>query len=298
MERKMNAADNGKDIRSKVKSKDYRSELKPIWCAGCGNFAVLSALTQAFADLEIPRHEIAVITGIGCSSRLPGYLSTYGFNSLHGRSLPIATGVKLARPETTVIAAGGDGDYFSIGSGHLPHAARRNIDITVIVMDNRVYGLTKGQLSPTTPLDSLTSTTRYGSYDPPVNMISYMLVYKTAFVARAFSGNVKQMTELMKQGIRHPGLAFIQVLSPCITYRGKDEYTAIKALAEDLPEDYDTTDWKAACDVAESPETLYCGVIYEDRNCIGYQERLDRVREQACKECVAPLDELIDEFRP
>jgi 2-oxoglutarate ferredoxin oxidoreductase subunit beta len=282
----------------KLTGRDYKSELKPIWCAGCGNFGLLNGLAQAFADLAIPRHEIAVITGIGCSSRLPGYLSTYGFNSLHGRAVPIATGAKLASPGTTVIAAGGDGDMFSIGGGHLPHAARRNVDMTLLAIDNRVYGLTKGQMSPTTPLDSLTPTTRYGSYDPPVNMITFMLAYKAGFVARAYSGNMKQLTEIIKEAILYKGFAFIQVLSPCITYRGKEEFSTIKALARDLPDDHDPTDWKAAVSIAEDPEWLYCGVIYRNSNLLTYEERITSVQAKACEVCSKPLSELIGEFRP
>lgn len=295
----MNAINNIEEPSNggKFAPQDYRSELKPIWCAGCGNFGVVSGLTQAFADLKIPKHEIAVITGIGCSSRLPGYLSTYGFNSLHGRALPIATGVKLANPEITVIAAAGDGDSFSIGGGHLPHAARRNVDLVYLVMDNRVYGLTKGQMSPTTPIDSLTSTTRYGSYDPPVNMIGFMLAFKAGFIARAYAGNIRQMVGIMKEAILHKGFAFVQILSPCITYRGKEEYTTLKALARDLPDDYDTSDWKAACDIAEDTEHLYCGIIYRNTELITYRERITNVQAKACKVCSLPLDNLIDVFR-
>ena len=282
----------------KLKPKDYKSNLKPVWCPGCGNFAVLNALAQAFADLQIPPHEIAVITGIGCSSRLPGYLSTYGFNALHGRAVPIAIGTKLARPATTVVAAGGDGDGFSIGGGHLPHAARRNVNITYIVMDNRIYGLTKGQMSPTTPLESYTSTTTYGSYDPPVNMIGYVLAYGAGFIARGFAGNIKQLASLIEQGIQFKGFAFIQVLSPCITYRGQEEYTVIKAATRELPEGYDPTDKRAAWEVAENSKELYCGLIHLNNSLVPYERRLEQNREAAMASGVKPLDRLIDIFRP
>jgi len=280
------------------KPKDYKSDLKPVWCPGCGNYAVLNALAQAFTDLEIPRENLAVITGIGCSSRLPGYLSTYGFNSLHGRALPIALGVKLANPSITVIAAGGDGDGFSIGGGHVPHAVRRNADITYIVMDNRIYGLTKGQMSPTTPLDSYTSTTTYGSYDPPVNMAGYVLAYGAGFIARGFAGNIKQLTELFKQGILYRGFSFIQALSPCVTYRGQGEYAAIKAVSKDLPPDYDPGNLRAAWEIAENTDSEYLGVIYLNKNLVPYEERLARMRATALSRPVKPLDELMDEFKP
>jgi 2-oxoglutarate ferredoxin oxidoreductase subunit beta len=282
----------------KLKAKDYKSPLKPVWCPGCGNYAVLNSLATAFADLEIPRHEIAVITGIGCSSRLPGYLSTYGFNALHGRAVPIAIGTKLANPSTTVIAAGGDGDGFSIGGGHLPHAVRKNVDITYVLMDNRIYGLTKGQMSPTTPLDTYTSTTVYGSYDPPVNMVGYVLAYGCGFIARAFAGNIKQLTDLIKRGILYKGFSFIQVLSPCVTYRGQGEYAAIKALTKDLPEGYDPTSKEAAWAIAENEHDIHLGVIYRNDNLLSYEERIDRMRGIASQKGVQPLDELIGIFRP
>ncbi len=283
---------------SKPSAKEYKGTLKPIWCSGCGNYGVLNALVQAFADLEIPRHEIAVITGIGCSSRLPGYLSTYGFNALHGRAIPIATGVKLAKPDLTVIAAGGDGDGFSIGGGHLPHVARRNVDLTYLVMDNRIYGLTKGQMSPTTPLDSYTSTTQYGSYDPPVNMVGFMLAYKAGFIARAFAGNIKQLSSLIVQGVRHRGFSFIHILSPCITYRGKEEYDIIRSAAVDLPDDYDPTDLKAAWEISEDTAKLHLGVIYRNDDLLSYDQRLAGVERTAKAKGVVPVERLIDEFRP
>lgn len=282
----------------RLKPKDYKSNLKPVWCPGCGNFAVLNALTQAFAELQIPRHEIAVITGIGCSSRLPGYLATYGFNALHGRAVPIAIGTKLARPATTVIAAGGDGDGFSIGGGHLPHAVRRNVDITYIIMDNRIYGLTKGQMSPTTLLDTYTSTTSYGAYDPPVNMLGYVLAYGCGFIARGFSGNIKELTTLFVKGIQYKGFSFIQVLSPCITYYGQEEYARIKAVLKDLPEGYDPSDKQSAWVITENTSDLYCGIVYQNNNLVPYEDRIEANRRIAISKGVQPVDEIINNFRP
>src|SRR3990170_3235133 len=148
-------------------AKDYRSELKPIWCPGCGDFGVLSATYRALANIGRPPHEIAFISGIGCSSRIPGYTTAYGFNSVHGRALPIAQGIKMASPELLVLVAGGDGDGFSIGGGP--------VDLTYIVMDNQIYGLTKGQLSPTSPRGRKTVTSGYGSLEEPVNPLLYVL---------------------------------------------------------------------------------------------------------------------------
>ena len=278
--------------------KDFKSDLKPVWCAGCGDFGILTALVQSFAQLGVPRDEIAVITGIGCSSRLPGYLSTYGFNALHGRAIPIATGVKLASPETLVVAAGGDGDGFSIGAGHLPHGVRRNLDLTYIVMDNFVYGLTKGQASPTTPLDDKTSSTTYGAFEPPLNMCYYMHAYECGFIARTFSGNIKQMVSIITEGIKYPGFAFIQIYSPCVTFRGNGEYAAVKQTIAELPEGYDPTDRKAAWEIMESKAPYYTGVIYRNEMLIPFGKRIGMIRDKAKSKGVKPLETLINDFRP
>src|SRR5512144_2108695 len=163
-------------------AKDYKSELKPIWCPGCGDFGVVQAICRALARTGRPPHEIAFVSGIGCSSRIPGYTTAYGFNTVHGRALPIAEGIKMANPELLVLVAGGDGDGFSIGGGHVPHAVRRNQDITYIVMDNQIYGLTKGQLSPTSPRGLKTVSSMHGSLEGPVNPLMYVLGYGAGFV--------------------------------------------------------------------------------------------------------------------
>ena len=162
----------------------FKSELKPIWCPGCGDFGVVQALYRALSSIGRPPHEVAFISGIGCSSRIPGYTTAYGFNTVHGRALPIAQGIKLANPDLLVLVAGGDGDGFSIGGGHVPHAIRRNLDITYLVMDNQVYGLTKGQLSPTSPKGLQTVTSAYGSLEQPINPLLAVLSAGAGFVAQ------------------------------------------------------------------------------------------------------------------
>ncbi|MBL7002719.1 MAG: 2-oxoacid:ferredoxin oxidoreductase subunit beta [Gammaproteobacteria bacterium] len=210
----MNSVDN------MLKPKDYKSGLKPVWCPGCGDFAVLSALSKALSHLQLRPENIGVISGIGCSSRLPAYLSSYGFHGIHGRALPIATGLKVARPELTVIATGGDGDGFSIGGNHFLHACRRNLDMTYIVMDNEVYGMTKGQASPTTQPDWATSKlTPHGTGMRPFHPAAIALASGASFIARAFSGDPNGMAQLIVQAIQHKGFSFIQALSPCPTYR-------------------------------------------------------------------------------
>lgn len=196
------------------KPSDYRSDLKPIWCPGCGDFGVLAAIQQALAATQINPKDLAVVSGIGCSSRLPGFLQTYGLHTVHGRALPAAIGLKIARPDLTVMAVGGDGDFFSIGLGHLPHAARRDLDITVVVMDNAIYGLTKGQTSPTSPRGHVTKSTPYGQSAQPLHPLAIVLSSGASFVARGFSSQPKQLAELIKAGLEHRGFAFIHVLSP------------------------------------------------------------------------------------
>jgi len=202
------------------KPKDYKSDTKPVWCPGCGDFAVLSALTKALAFLELPSEKVSLISGIGCSSRLPAYLNSYGFHGIHGRALPLATGLKSARPDLTVIAAGGDGDGFSIGGNHFLHACRRNMDITYLVMDNEVYGMTKGQASPTTEPDwKHSKLTPHGTHMRRFKPAAIALAAGASFVARGFSGDPSELTRLIVAAIQHTGFSFVQILSPCRTFR-------------------------------------------------------------------------------
>lgn len=202
-------------------ARDFKSEVKPVWCPGCGHYAVLSSITKAFADLALEPHKTAVVSGIGCSSRIPAYTNTYGFHSIHGRALAVATGLKLARPDLSVLVAGGDGDGFSIGGNHFLHACRRNLDLTYVVMDNRVYGMTKGQPSPTTEADWDASAMAPpgGTGLPPFNPLAIALSAGANFVARAFAGDPNGTAGIIAQAMRHPGFSFIVVMSPCVTFR-------------------------------------------------------------------------------
>lgn len=203
-----------------LRAKDYKSSVSPVWCPGCGHFAVLSAATKALAYLKIAKEDVALISGIGCSSRLPAYIDAYGFHGVHGRALAVASGLKAARPELKVLVAGGDGDGFSIGGNHFLHACRRNMDMTYIVMDNEVYGMTKGQASPTTQPDwAKSKLTPHGTgirrFQPP----AIALAAGASFIARGFAGDPNGLTKLLVDAIEHPGFAFLHVLSPCQTYR-------------------------------------------------------------------------------
>jgi 2-oxoglutarate ferredoxin oxidoreductase subunit beta len=198
---------------------DFKSEVKPIWCPGCGDFSVLSSITKALAMLQRPAHEVAVVSGIGCSSRIPAYTRCYGFHGVHGRSLAAATGLKVARPDLTVLVASGDGDGYSIGGNHFLHACRRNVDLTYIVMDNHVYGMTKGQASPTTEPDWDNKLSPGGTGIRSFHPLVIALAAGANFVARAFSGDPNGTADLLAQAIRHPGFSFVEVLSPCVTFR-------------------------------------------------------------------------------
>lgn len=201
-----------------LKPNDYTSDDHPIWCPGCGHFFILRALTKALAWLAIPNEKIGLISGIGCSSRLPAYLDVYGFHGLHGRALPLAAGLKASRPDLTVIVAGGDGDGYSIGGNHFLHACRRNMDMTYIVMDNEVYGMTKGQPSPTTQPDWQSKLAPHGTTIQAFNPLGIALAAGASFIARGFSGDPNGLSEILVKAIQHKGFSFVEIKSPCVTF--------------------------------------------------------------------------------
>ncbi len=248
--------------KPKLLPKDFKSQVKPTWCPGCGDFGVLASLYQVMAQLELDPTKTVIVSGIGCSSRLPFFVKTYGFQTAHGRVLPVAIGVKIANPDLTVLAVGGDGDGFSIGGGHLVHAVRRNPDITYVVMDNEIYGLTKGQTSPTSPLGFKTKTTPYGSSDAPINPMAWALASGVSFAARGFSGNPKFLTDLIVQGIQHRGFSFIQTMSPCPTFN--NTYDLWRDRVQDLPDDHDVTDRMQALAQAFRDDAIPVGLFYRE----------------------------------
>jgi 2-oxoglutarate/2-oxoacid ferredoxin oxidoreductase subunit beta len=227
---------------------DFKGKVDPDWCPGCGDFGVLAAVQKALVELQIPKHEVATISGIGCSSNFPGFIDTYGMHTLHGRSLPVATGFKMANHAMTVLVTGGDGDGFGIGCGHFVHTTRRNVDLLYLVMDNQIYGLTTGQTSPTSRIGMKTKSMPFGNIESPLNPVSLALAAGATFVGRGFSADQKHLTELIKQGIEHKGFSFIDVFSPCVTYNHDNTFQwfrpRVKKL-EDNPE-YDSSDWSMA----------------------------------------------------
>src|SRR6476620_1271558 len=208
--------------------KDFRNNVKPNWCPGCGDFSVQAAIHRAAANVGLEPEQLAIVSGIGCSGRISGYINAYGVHGIHGRSLPIAQGVKMANRDLTVIASGGDGDGFAIGMGHTIHAIRRNIDITYIVMDNQIYGLTKGQTSPRSEAGFVTKSTPNGSIESSLSVMEMALTAGATFVAQSFSTDLKELTALIEAGINHKGFSFINVFSPCVTYNKVNTYDWFK----------------------------------------------------------------------
>ncbi len=278
---------------AKRKPSDYKSDLKPIWCPGCGDFGVLASLYRAFARARprpapAPSSSRASAAPAACRASS----STYGFHSLHGRPLPVAMGVKLANPELNVIAVGGDGDGFAIGAGHFPHAARRNVDITYLVMDNEIYGLTKGQVSPTSLTDQKAPSTPWGNLETPLNTLAFAVASGASFVARGASFNTKALTELIVQAMEHSGFSYIDALSPCVMFNNHQEEW--KETVTDVAPDHDVTDKVAAFDLALRGG-FKLGILYrEQRATLNEKYRLmidaakDERRRTRCSRPSAP----------
>lgn len=254
--------------------KDFRNSTRPNWCPGCGDFSVQAAIQRAAANVGLEPEELAVVSGIGCSGRISGYINSYGFHGIHGRALPIAQGVKLANRELTVIASGGDGDGFAIGMGHTVHALRRNVDITYIVMDNQIYGLTKGQTSPRSDAGFKTKSTPEGSIESAINIMELAITSGATFVAQSFSSDLKELTTLIEQGINHKGFSFINVFSPCVTFNKVNTYEWFKQNVTKLSSlvDYDHTNRLQALSTLMNYNGLVTGLIYQNEQQPSYEQ--------------------------
>jgi len=219
----------------KLRDKDYASDQDVRWCPGCGDYGILKAVQVAFADLQLPREKVAFVSGIGCSSRFPYYMDTYGFHGIHGRAPALATGVKLANPELTVWVATGDGDGLSIGGNHFIHMLRRNIGLKVLLFNNRIYGLTKGQYSPTSEVGKVTKSTPMGSLDSPFNPLALALGSGSTFVARGIDVIRPKLQEIIKEAQAHEGTAFIEIFQNCNIFNdGAFEHVTDKKIRDDL----------------------------------------------------------------
>lgn len=254
--------------------KEFRNNVKPNWCPGCGDFSVQAAIQRAAANAGLEPDQLAVVSGIGCSGRISGYINAYGFHGIHGRSLPIAQGVKMANKDLTVIASGGDGDGFAIGMGHTIHAIRRNIDVTYIVMDNQIYGLTKGQTSPRSEVGFKTKSTPKGSIESSLSVMEMALTAGATFVAQSFSTDLKDLTSIIEAGINHKGFSLINVFSPCVTYNKINTYDWFKENLTKLSdiEGYDPSNRMIAMQTLMERNGLVTGLIYQNKNQPSYQE--------------------------
>ncbi len=262
-----------------VTMSDYTG-LKPAWCPGCGNFGILRALNKALVEMEIEPHQVLLVSGIGQAGKLPHYTKGNVFNSLHGRPVPPAIGAKIANPELTVIAISGDGDAYGEGGNHFIHAARRNHDITYLVHDNQVYGLTKGQASPTSDFGFVTKTTPRGAANP-VNPVAMAIVAGASFVARSFAGDIDHLADLIKQGIAHRGFALIDILQPCVSFNHKNTFQWYRERVHELEQEGDDrSNKRAALERAlEWGEGIPIGIIYQDKLPV-YEDGLPALKEQ------------------
>ena len=242
---------------------DFYSEDPIAWCPGCGNFSILKALKQAFVELGRKPNEIAIVSGIGQAPKTPHYLKCNAFNGLHGRTLPVATGLKLANHKLTVLAEGGDGDGYGEGGNHFIHAMRRNIDITYLVHNNQVYGLTKGQTSPTSDFGFVTKTTPEGSASMPLNPLALAVAMGCCFVARGFAGDIDHLSHLIQHGILHKGFALIDILQPCVSFNRVNTFQWYKERVYRLDEEYNRKDKVVAFSKAQEwGEKIPIGILY------------------------------------
>ncbi|WP_175638916.1 2-oxoacid:ferredoxin oxidoreductase subunit beta [Metabacillus schmidteae] len=273
--------------------KDFRNNVKPNWCPGCGDFSVQAAIQRAAANVGLTPENLAVVSGIGCSGRISGYINSYGFHGIHGRSLPIAQGVKMANKDLTVIASGGDGDGFAIGMGHTIHAIRRNIDITYIVMDNQIYGLTKGQTSPRSDAGFVTKSTPQGSIESSLSVMEMALTAGATFVAQSFSTDLKDLTALIEAGINHKGFSLINVFSPCVTYNKVNTYDWFKENLTKLAtiEEYDPHNKELAMQTLMKHNGLVTGLIYQNTEQKSYQDMINGYSETPLSQTQLEIDE-------
>jgi len=281
------------------KLSDYKTEVHNDWCPGCGDFGILNSIQMSLSDLKIPPHDVALFSGIGCSGKTPHFIHTYGIHTLHGRVLPFAQGAKLSNPNLKIIAVGGDGDGLGIGSGHFVNAGRRNVNMTYIIYNNGVYGLTKGQAAPTLKLGMKTKSLPQPNMNDSINPISLAIISGFTFIARGYSYDIKHLKDIIKKGILHNGLSYIDVLQPCPTYNDintKEWYQSYEIYKEDsskkIPKIYKLDEenyngfvndeneipHKISIAIEKSREwekRIPIGIFYQNDKAITYEERIE-----------------------
>ena len=286
-----------------VTRQDYQGFEEPTWCKGCGNYGILNAVKMALAEQDIAPHEIVVFTGIGCGSKLPHYMKVSGFHSLHGRPLPLATGARLVNPEIKIMTIHGDGDGYGMGLSHFAHAARRNLGIVDVVQDNRVYGLTRGQYSPTSSQGMRTPTSPEGAIERPVPPLALALTMGATFVARGYAAELRHLAWLIGEALQHRGYALIDVLQPCVTFNRASAYDFYNPRVCKLEDaDHDTSDKAAAWNLAlEWGERIPIGVFYRVEDVPSYEEQVSALKtgpltkEPLVKLRPAQVEELLSE---
>lgn len=267
-----------------IKITDTQTTESPDWCPGCGDFGILMGIKKAVIALERPLHETCIVSGIGCSGKLNHFINTYGFEGIHGRALPVAAAIHLANHNLNVVAVGGDGDGYGIGMAHFMHTMRRNFNMTYIVHNNQVYGLTKGQYSPTTEPGMKTSSSPFGAIETPVNPLKLALASEgITFLARGFAGDIKQLHSIILEGMKHNGFALIDVLQPCVTFNKLNTYEFFKSRVYKLEEDttYDKTNKALAYERADEwDERIATGILYQVE-APTYKDHLPAIQEHA-----------------
>jgi 2-oxoglutarate ferredoxin oxidoreductase subunit beta len=263
-----------------VTRKDFDSPVPPTWCTGCGNYGILNAIKMALAEQDIAPHQIVIFTGIGCGSKLPHYMKVSGFHTIHGRSLAVATGARLANHGLKIMTVHGDGDGYGMGLGHMMHAIRRNIGMVDIVQNNRVYGLTRGQYSPTSDLGMRTPTSPEGAIDRPVPPLALAITVGATFVARGYPAELRHLVWLIGEALQHPGYALVDVLQPCVTWNRPSSYDFYNPRVYKLEEtDHDVTDKTAAWELAyQWEERIPIGILYRVEGVPSYEEQVPALK--------------------
>jgi 2-oxoglutarate ferredoxin oxidoreductase subunit beta len=266
-----------------VEAKDFKSPVRPTWCPGCGDFGIWNAVQRALAQLDVGPHQVMLVSGIGCGSKLPDYTRANGYMSLHGRTVAVATGIKLANHGLKVICTHGDGDALAEGLGHMMHAVRRNIGLVDVIQNNRIYGLTKGQYSPTSDRGRVSKTSPEGAIEEPVNHLAMALVAGATFVSRAWSGDVKHMTDVIAKAIQHRGYALVDVLQPCVTFDRPHSYDYYRERVYPIEEapGYDPTNRSFALEWALKwgvEERIPIGVFYQVEDHPAYEEEVPALK--------------------
>jgi 2-oxoglutarate ferredoxin oxidoreductase subunit beta len=263
-----------------ITRQDFDSPERPTWCPGCGNFGILNAIKMALAEQNIAPHEIVMVTGIGCGSKLPHYIKVNGLHTIHGRPVAVATGARLANHGIQIMTVHGDGDGYGMGLAHFAHAARRNIGIVDVVQNNRVYGLTKGQYSPTSDPGMRTPTSPEGAIDRPVPPLALAITMGATFVSRGYPGDLRHLVWVIGQALQHPGYALVDVLQPCVTFNRPSAYDFYNPRVYKLEDaGHDVTDKTAAWERAfEWGDRIPIGIFYVEKGTPSYEEQVPALR--------------------